>query len=142
MKLKLLILLTPFLLYGIGYLLLNFFDLTGICLGGQITGDKGGLELRCISDPTSVAWALKNFSVYLFPVAALLFFSTKETIRFWLEKFAFFALPVGILIFAISNNNTKTLWPFVPDSITFSVWFGLFFFVVSTFIIFFSNRKK
>ncbi|XKT75385.1 MAG: hypothetical protein ACJKSS_01190 [Patescibacteria group bacterium UBA2103] len=138
MKLKLLILLSPFVFYGIGYLILNVFDLTGICPweAGFI-----GEEKICGGKPTSIAWALKNFSTYLLPIVILLLFSTKETIRFWLYRFTIFIVPVGIIIFTVSNNS-RTLWPFIPDSITFSKWFGIFFFITSALIIFLKNLKR
>lgn len=141
MRLKVLVLLIPLALYGVGYLLPNLFELTGICLGGHL-GARRGAEI-CYSEPTEVARALQAFAPYLLATSTLLFFSAKEVIYLWYQKFVFWAGPLGVIWFFVIQNELNSSFPqVIPGTMWAFNIFGTFFLMVSALIIFFSNRNK
>ena len=140
MKTKITLLALPFLLYGIGYLLLNLYDLSGFCLGGE-TGTFNN-ENVCWSDSNYFGWPLKIFGMYLLPVSLLLFFSSKKIIKIWWTRFAIWFIPLGVVLFLVVDTYPHEFTYILPGSSWVATQLSSIFFITSALIIFFGNRKK
>jgi len=140
MKLKIVLLVLPFLLYGIGFFLHNYYDWFGYCMG-EISVLSNGKE-TCWRDYGNFAWPLRNFGLYLLPVSILLFFSSRRVLSVWWKRFAIWFVPLGIILFLIVDTYPHEFTYILPGSSWVATQLSSIFFIISAFIVFFGNRKK
>lgn len=140
MKLKIALLILPFLLYGIGYFLHNYYDWFGYCMGEISTYPTG--ESVCWKDYSNFGSPLKILARFLLPVSILLFFSSKRILSVWWKRLAVWFVPLGIILFLIVDTYPHEFTYIIPDSLGFARGLGSIFLIISAFIVFFGNRKK
>lgn len=140
MILKFFLLTASLLAYGVGWLLLNLYRKFNYCMGEIILLPNG--RESCFSDYSEYAWPLMHLGSFLLPIAALLFFSSKEVINIWFKKFAVWFIPLWIILIIIAEEHSNQVWPLVSSSNEMATGLGTIFLVVSALIIFFGNKKK
>lgn len=141
MKTKIALLVTSFILCGAGYLLLHYYEWFGYCLGEVAFLPPNGREV-CWNDFSDFGWPLVTIGTYLFPIAFLLFFSRESIVSVWWRTFGVWFVPLWIILFLVVNNNASEFKYLIMDSNVFAAQLGTMFLIISTLIIFFSNRKK
>ena len=139
MILKAFIFSVPVILFGLGYLLLNSYEVLGYCIGQVV---KIGQDLVCWPEFIDTGQSLMYAGLFSFPIAVLILPATRKAIRTWWKRFAVWFIPLAAVLITLQPESPSAFDPSEVGKSIMTIWLGTLFLIISGLIIFFSNRKR